>query len=220
MKPSANRRSIKVSVLLILCSVVVSAAVFAQAVELSYDAMTDRIRIRADNASVVELLSRIAATTGIKVEIDLQLVQERISVERDSVPLEQLLRELLRRYSYVLQYGDQPGMRQVVSLTLLPKGVPSGRSLVLNPDVDDGAPWERSGLEVSGATQNMPASIKILQSQPASTISVEQQSTAVPAQPRAALQESDPPQSPVMTDPQMAPPRSAANDAAAGSTTP
>jgi len=123
--------------LLFLCGAFAPGLAVAQSVAVSYEPTAGRIGVRAQDASLGELLSGIAAKTGITIEVDSRVAQERVSVERDGVPLDRFMHEFLRRYSYVLYYDNRHGTGRIVSVIVLSRGVPSGGSLVLTTAVNE-----------------------------------------------------------------------------------
>lgn len=154
MKRGSQRGAIRMRVTRAMCVTlawVVWAPMPAQALDVAYDVLGDKARIHAVDTTVVELLSRIAEVTGIHIEIDSQVGQEKISVDSEFASLEEALRQSLRRYSYVLFYGQYPGRNRVVSLILMPRGAPSGTNLVLAPPVPGFTQEAASDFMASGA---------------------------------------------------------------------
>ena len=95
-------------------------------IELSYDKQQDRLSIQAHQASLTQVLGRIAAETGMNIRIHPD-VQATITLQLPPQPLERAIKQLVRGLSYILEYRTPPGSNKatksrLVGILLLPKG--------------------------------------------------------------------------------------------------
>lgn len=92
------------------------------AISMHYNSVTDSLSIRANGASQMELLRRLALQTGLEASYDEQADQP-MTIELTEVPLESGLKQLLRGTSHILSYGkDEAGKKLLVGVIVLPAG--------------------------------------------------------------------------------------------------
>jgi len=98
-----------------------------------YDATTDQLSIRAQDASLTKLLGRITFQTGIETWID-EGFDPSISVDIEPQTLEIALKQLLTDFNHVMHYGkDQQGRTLITGVEILQAGSESGMGLSIVP---------------------------------------------------------------------------------------
>jgi len=98
-----------------------------------YDATTDYLSIRAQDASLTKLLARITLRTGIETWID-EDFDPRVSADIEPQPLEKALKQFLTGINHVMHYGkDQQGKTLITGVEILQAGSESGTGLAIVP---------------------------------------------------------------------------------------
>jgi len=93
--------------------------------QVDLDPANGRISIKADDVALPTLLSRISQATGIDFQVDPSLSGNIVSVMVDSTTIDSGLRQLLRRYNYVLEYSyGSDGASRIHSAQVFVRGAP------------------------------------------------------------------------------------------------
>jgi hypothetical protein len=118
----------------------------AESVEITFDRDADRLGLQVSEAQLPLLMGRLAEATGIGFQIDASLAEDRLSLNRTPVATDEALRQLLRRYSYLLHYAhDAQGRVRVRSVVVLARqGNASTASSILEFPAASGTPLATS----------------------------------------------------------------------------
>lgn len=98
-----------------------------QAAQVRYDKSSDHLSIKAEEASMMQVLSQIAKLSGIEVLFDAQ-AEETLTITIESDSLEEGMKQLLKGRNSMQRYSrDETGQLMLIGVMVLPAGVHDGR---------------------------------------------------------------------------------------------
>lgn len=113
----------------LMLAVFAGQAESAEGPEVFYDKATDCLSVKADNASLKGLLSRIAFLTGVEFLID-PAVEQPVSIMLKERPLEKGLKRIVKSLdlSYAMMYQKKEGRDEaagslLITMKIVPKGM-------------------------------------------------------------------------------------------------
>lgn len=135
----------------------------ASEIVVEYHKATDAIRIQANNASLSDVLRRIAGETGIAIQID-PSVEKVVNYSFPLQTLDEAVRKIGKDLNYVIEYDtDKQEHRHIVGLKLLPQGQQDSDHLITIQAKPDGyserispesAPIQKDIQEKAPANEN------------------------------------------------------------------
>jgi len=106
----------------------------AGAVEVTYDRNQDHISVRASDATLSEIFAQLARKAGIESQMAATVTADRVSVDQPARPLVEILRQLLRGYSYTVSYRtDASDHKRLTVVTILGAAGKAAAASVLPP---------------------------------------------------------------------------------------
>lgn len=126
-------------------------AALAESPYVYFDAVGDRLTVRAEDVSLNTLLARVSEESGVRFLAGPGILNRRVNIEFKDQALEKGLKRLVDGYNFALFY-DQPSFR-ITMVKLLPFGagndsrLPPGTGL----DLAVGGPTEGSGAVLADA---------------------------------------------------------------------
>ncbi len=117
------QRLVLTTLLAIAALLVMVSSARAGSVEIVFDRESNRLGIQVSETPLPLLIGQLAEATGIQFQVDASLSEERLSLNRTPVRTEEALRQLLRHYSHIIQYGrDTRGRARIQSVVVLARG--------------------------------------------------------------------------------------------------
>jgi type II secretory pathway component GspD/PulD (secretin) len=92
-----------------------------------------RASVDASDASLFGLLGSLAGETEIGIFVSEDLKDARVTLQTPDLPLETVLKRLLRSHNYALVYQGDGSNRRIVELKVFPKGTYTGTMQPLAP---------------------------------------------------------------------------------------
>ncbi len=123
-------------IFLVFCSLSVNADTNVSPVKVDYDKTQDMLTVQATNASLKQILGRIAQLTSMEFQMHPD-AEQQVSFDIKQQKLQPALKSMLREFSTVLIYDSavgQPDRKILIAMHVLPMGEydASGLQPVLN----------------------------------------------------------------------------------------
>jgi len=91
-----------------------SPSVWSETIDIKFNRETNQLGFELSDAPFVSLAERLTETTGITIQLDASVADDRLSFSRTPTGTDQALRDLLRQYSHVMYFTQDTLGRSVV----------------------------------------------------------------------------------------------------------